>query len=357
MKIHAAIARSANDDFSIEEVDLNDPLDGQVRVKINACGICRSDLSALEGKETIQYPVVLGHEAAGTIAAVGKGVKHLKEGDSVVLSWTPACGTCPSCSRGKVHLCSGINMTTQGKGPLSQGGKGLDRFMGLGAFAEYVVVPEAMAIPIETKLQAHHACLIGCGVTTGFGAAVNTAAIRWGETVAVLGCGGVGLAAIQGARIAGAERIFAVDPIKERRQIALSVGATDALIPDDITQKIIAATSGGVDCAIECVGNTATMQDCFSMIRQGGRAVVVGLPAYTDLLSIPAIMLLAEKTLTGSIYGSTNPKVDFQKIASMGESGILQFEPLVDKTMAFSDINQGFQEMQEGRVARVVLTF
>jgi len=149
MKIHAAIARSANDDFSIEEVDLNDPLDGQVRVKINACGICRSDLSALEGKETIQYPVVLGHEAAGTIAAVGKGVKHLKEGDSVVLSWTPACGTCPSCSRGKVHLCSGINMTTQGKGPLSQGGKGLDRFMGLGAFAEYVVhLPVGLILPI-----------------------------------------------------------------------------------------------------------------------------------------------------------------------------------------------------------------
>lgn len=357
MKTQAAIARSSNDDFNIEEVDLADPNVGEVRVKIEACGICRSDLSALEGKETIQFPVVLGHEAAGVIEAVGDGVTSLKEGDSVVLSWTPACGVCPSCNRGEVHLCRGINMTTEGKGPLSQGGEGLDRFMGLGAFCEHVVVPEAMAIPISSTLEPSHSCLIGCGVTTGFGAAVNTAAIHWGESVAILGCGGVGLAAIQGARIAGAARIFAIDPIEERRRVALQVGATDAIEPSGAVEKIITATGGGVDASIECVGQTATMVDCFNLIREGGRAIVVGLPAFTELLTIPAIMLLREKILTGSIYGSSRPAVDFQKIASLGESGQLQFEPLVDKTRHFSEINEGFKEMREGKLIRVVLTF
>lgn len=357
MKTQAAIARSSNADFTIEEADLADPNVGEVRVKVNACGICRSDLSALEGKETIQFPVVLGHEASGVIEAVGEGVKSLKEGDFVVLSWTPACGLCAACKRGEVHLCRGINMTTEGKGPLSQGGEGLDRFMGLGAFCEHIVVPEAMAVPITSTLDASRTCLIGCGVTTGFGAAVNTAAIRWGETVAVLGCGGVGLAAIQGARIAGAIRIFAVDPIKERRQVALQVGATEAFEPAVAMEKILSTTGGGVDVAIECVGQTATMQDCFNMIREGGRAIVVGLPAFTELLTIPAIMLLREKVLTGSIYGSSNPSTDFQKIASLGENGQLNFEPLVDKTRHFSEINEGFKEMREGKLTRVVLTF
>ena len=357
MKINAAIARSQDADLSIEEVDLAEPGPFEIRVKLSACGICRSDLSALEGKETVQFPVVLGHEASGNVDAVGQFVTALKEGDEVVLSWTPACGRCSACRRGDVHLCIGVNMTTEGKGPLSQNGQGLDRFMGLGAFADYVVVPESMAIPIHTGLKASHSCLIGCGVTTGFGAAVNTAAVRWGESVAVLGCGGVGLAAIQGARIAGAARIFAVDPIKQRRDIALTVGATDVFHPEDIVRKIKSVTDDGVDCAIECVGNTSTMQDAFLMTRRGGRSIVVGLPAYTDSLNIPAILLLGEKTLTGSIYGSANPKVDFQKIASLGESGMLQFEPLVDKEMSFSEINQGFEDMREGRVARIVVTF
>ncbi len=178
MKTQAAIARSSNADFTIEEVDLADPKPGEVRVKVSACGICRSDLSALEGKETIQFPVVLGHEAAGVVEAVGDEVGSVKEGDTVVLSWTPACGECASCKRGEVHLCRGINMTTEGKGPLSQGGEGLDRFMGLGAFCEHVVVPEAMAVPVSTSLEPIYSCLIGCGVTTGFGAAVNSAVVR-----------------------------------------------------------------------------------------------------------------------------------------------------------------------------------
>jgi S-(hydroxymethyl)glutathione dehydrogenase/alcohol dehydrogenase len=330
---------------------------GQVRVKIRACGICRSDLSALDGKETIQYPVVLGHEAAGVIEATGQGVSDLKEGDDVVLSWTPECGQCAACIRGEVHLCAAINMTTGGEGPLSQGKTRLDRFMGLGAFSEHVVVPQAMAVPLSTTLPPEHACLIGCGVTTGFGAAANTAAIRWGESVAVFGCGGVGLAAIQGARVAGATRIIAIDPTSERREVAIRVGATEALAPDEIVKTIMGMTQGGVDCAIECVGNIDTMRDAFLATREGGRTIVVGLPAYTEMLDIPAIMLLREKKLTGSIYGSASPHVDFRKFAALGEKGQLDFKSLVDKTRPFAEINEGFAEMREGRLTRVVLTF
>lgn len=358
MKTRAAVAYQADADFVIEDVDLAEPEFAQVRVKITACGICRSDLSALEGKETIQFPVVLGHEAAGIVDALGKGVTTVKVGDAVILSWTPACGTCPACRRNDVHLCSGISMTTEGQGPLTLNGKGLDRFMGLGAFSEHVVIPESMAIPVTTQLEDTHSCLIGCGVTTGFGAAVNSAAVRWGETVAVFGCGGVGLAAIQGARVAGATHIIAIDPIVERRAVALSVGANIAIEPKAAKQTIANLTKGqGVDVAIECVGTIATMEQCFYLIREGGRAIVVGLPAYTEQLTLPAIMLLREKMLTGSIYGSCNPAVDFQKIANLGDTGQLNFAPLVDKVRPFSEINEGFSEMRIGKVTRVVLTF
>jgi len=357
MKTQAAVAHSSDGDFSIEEVELDDPKKGEVRVRMQACGICRSDLSALEGKETIQFPVVLGHEGAGTVEAVGSEVHSVKEGDQVVLSWSPACGQCAGCRRGEPHLCEAISMTTGGQGPLKLGRESLDRFMALGAFSEHVVVPEKMAVLIHTNLDATHSCLIGCGMTTGFGAAVNTAAIRWGESVAVFGCGGVGLAAVQGARVAGASTIFAVDPIAARRQAALSLGATKALEPDDAVKSIVRDSLGGTDVAIECVGNPATMLDTFNTIRAGGRAVIVGLPAYTEMLELPAIMLLREKSITGSIYGSANPAVDFQKIATLGDRGQLQFEPLVDKTRHFSEINQGFAEMREGSLVRVVLTF
>jgi len=356
LKTRSAIAFSPSAPLEIHEVDLAEPASGEVLVQMRACGICRSDLSALEGKETVEFPVVLGHEGAGVVSSVGDGVAKAKVGDEVVLSWTPACGLCAGCLRGEVHLCDKVNMTTGSQGPLSRNGRALDRFMGLGAFSEHVVVPEAMAIPIQSDLPPTHACLIGCGVTTGFGAAVNTAAIRWGESVVVLGCGGVGLAAIQGARIAGAARIIAIDPIERRRKAAMHIGATQVMAPEGAVKNILRAT-GGVDVAIECVGTPATMVDAFNVTRAGGRSIIVGLPAYTDMLELPAILLLREKSIKGSIYGSANPQVDFQKIATLADTGALLLEPLVDKTRHFTEINEGFAEMREGSLTRVVLTF
>jgi S-(hydroxymethyl)glutathione dehydrogenase/alcohol dehydrogenase len=356
LKTRSAIAFSPEAPLEIHEVDLAEPGAGEVLVEMRACGICRSDLSALEGKETVEFPVVLGHEGAGVVSSVGDDVANVKVGDEVILSWTPACGSCAGCLRGEVHLCEKVNMTTGSQGPLSMNGRALDRFMALGAFSEHVVVPETMAIPVKSDLHAKHTCLIGCGVTTGFGAAVNTAAIRWGESVVVFGCGGVGLAAIQGARIAGAVKIIAIDPIEHRREAAMHVGATEVMAPEGAVKRILQET-GGVDVAIECVGTPATMVDTFKVTRSGGRSIVVGLPAYTDTVELPAMLLLREKSITGSIYGSANPQVDFQKIASLGDKGALLFEPLVDKTRHFSEINEGFAEMREGSLTRVVLTF
>ncbi len=356
MKTQAAIVESKGADLRLQEVDLAEPGPGEVRVKVEACGICRSDLHAIEGGESVQFPAVLGHEAAGVVEALGRDVHSLFEGDRVILSWTPACGSCPPCRRGDVQLCRGLRMSTGAEGPLTWQGQGLDRFMALGAFCERVNVPAAMAIPIPGNVPATIACLIGCAVMTGFGAATKTANVRWGESVVVIGCGGVGLSAVQGARVAGAARIIAIDPIPERREAALQLGATDALDAPDAVARVIAMTDGGADAAIECVGVSQTMLDAFNAIRPGGRAVVVGLAAYADRLSLPPIMLLTEKSITGSIYGSANPAVDFPKLLALYEQGKLDLDALLSKTRPLAEVNEGIAEMREGKLTRVVLT-
>lgn len=357
MKTRAAIVEGKDRPLRIEEVDLADPAPGQVRVRIEACGICRSDLHAIDGGESVRFPAVLGHEAAGIVDGLGDGVDSLSAGDQVVLSWTPACGACPPCIRGEVQLCRRLRMSVELDGRLTWNGRGLDRFMALGAFCEYVVVPAAMAVPVGGVVPSAQACLIGCGVMTGFGAAAKTAAVRWGESVAVIGCGGVGLAAIQGARIAGAGRIFAIDPIEERRQAALAAGATEVLDVPDATQQVVTATGGGVDVAIECVGKSQAMVDSFNMIRPGGRAVVVGLASLADSFSIPPILLLTEKSIKGSIYGSANPAVDFPRLVALAVQGQLDLASLVSKTRPLDEVNEGIAEMREGKLTRVVLIF
>ena len=357
MKTRAAIGEKQGGDLRIEEVDLRDPGPGEVRVKVEACGICRSDLHAIDGGESVRFPAVLGHEGAGVVEALGPGVETLAEGDRVILSWTPACGACAPCDRGDVHLCIKLRMSADPGGPMTWDGKDLDRFMNLGAFAEHVVVPASMAIPMGPTIPAPQASLIGCGVMTGFGAAVNTADVRWGETVLVIGCGGVGLAAIQGARVAGASKIFAIDPIETRRNAALAAGATDAYDADGGIANVVAATGGGVDAAIECVGRSETMMDAFRAIRPGGRAIVVGLAKMADTLTIAPILFLTERSIKGSTYGSANPALDFPKLITLYEQGQLDLDSLVSKTRPLSEVNEGIAEMREGQVTRVVLTF
>ncbi|MFQ5510644.1 MAG: zinc-binding dehydrogenase [Candidatus Krumholzibacteriia bacterium] len=229
--------------------------------------------------------------------------------------------------------------------------------MALGAFSEYAVVPETMAIAIEGEIPAAHACLIGCAVMTGYGAATKTARVRRGETVAVIGCGGVGLAAVQGARLAGANRILAVDPIGTRREKALAVGASDAFAPGDAAGAVGAITEGGADVAIECVGRTETMQEAFAMVRPGGRAVVVGLPEFGDRLEIEPVLLLFEKSIKGSMYGSAEPLLDFPALVSLYDQGELDLGALVADTRPFAEINDAIAETRQCPAGRIVVTF
>ncbi|MDX1382762.1 MAG: zinc-binding dehydrogenase [Thermoanaerobaculia bacterium] len=357
MKTRVAIAEAIGRELTLAEADLAEPATGEVCVRMEACGVCRSDLHAIDGGEDVRFPAVLGHEGAGVVESVGPGVGTLAPGQRVVLSWTPACGACPACRRGEVHLCVGVAMSAAGAGPLTLGGQPLDRFMALGLWSDRVVVPAAMAVPVAGDAPPEEACLLGCAVTTGFGAATNAAAVRWGESVLVLGCGGVGLAAVQGARIAGAARIVAVDPLAERREAALHVGATEAIAPEEAGATVRASTDGGVDAAIECVGSTATILEAFRLVRPGGRAVVVGLPELSATVEVPALMLLTERTLTGSIYGSSNPAIDFPKLIDLRDRGRLDLAALVGRTRPFAEVNDAIEDTRQGRHTRVVLTF
>lgn len=357
MKARAAILHKKATPLVLDEVEVSDPGPGKVRVKMEACGICRSDLHVIDTGEGVSLPCALGHEASGVVESVGAGVRQVKEGDRVILAWTPACGKCAQCVRGNTQLCQKLAMSTGKSGPLSFNGKPVDSFIGLGAFCEYTVVSESMVIPSQSDLPPTHSCLIGCAVMTGFGAAANTAQVRWGETVAVIGAGGVGLSAVMGARVAGAREIYAIDPIEERREAALKAGATKALDPAAATGTIMKETAGGVDVAIECVGRSQTMQNAFFLIRPGGRAILVGLASFADQLQLPAVMFLTEKAVKGSSYGSANPARDFPYLESLAAQERINLGLLVGKTRPFGEINEGIAEMREGKLTRVVMTF
>lgn len=359
METRAAIIEHAGGPLRIETVELAAPAAGEVRVRMAACGICRSDLHAIDGGEDVRFPAVLGHEGAGVVDAVGPGVTHVTPDDFVVLSWTPACGACPPCRRGEVHLCQGVRMSAGTDGPLRWGERGLDRFMRLGAFSEHVIVPERMAVPVPPRLPATEACLIGCGVMTGFGAATHTAAVRAGECVVVFGCGSVGLAAIQGARIAGAGQIIAVDPMADRRALAQRLGATAVLDPDGAGAHILGLTEDGVDVALECVGKPDVMVTAYSVLRPGGRAVVVGLPDLSATVEFAAVALLTERSIGGSMYGSATPARDFPHLVHLCAQGTLDLASLVGCVRPFTttDVNAGIADMRAGTYARVVLTF
>mgnify|MGYP000232681444 CR=1 FL=1 len=362
MKTQAAIAHASNKPFVIEEVELCDPKEGEVRVKISACGICRSDLSALEGKETVEFPVVLGHEAAGTIEAVGNGVSTLKEGDTVVLSWTPACGTCPACIRGQVHLCAGINMTTGSQGPLSLGGVTLDRFMGLGAFCEHVVVPQKMAVNVQSNLLPEHTCLIGCGVTTGMGAVMNTAKVEAGATVAIFGLGGIGLSAVIGAAMASASRIIAIDVNESKFELARKLGATDCINPKafnkPIQEVIVELTDGGVDYSFECIGNVDVMRSALECCHKGwGESVIIGVAGAGQEISTRPFQLVTGRVWRGTAFGGVKGRSELPGIVEDYLAGKFALSDFITHTMPLGDINTAFDLMHEGKSIRSVIHF
>lgn len=358
VRARAAVAHARGEPLRIEEITVADPGPGEVRVRIVACGICASDLHVWRTGEGVGFPAVLGHEASGVVETTGPGVTEVSEGQGVVLAWIPRCGTCRACRANRAHLCAAMR-TDANDGSLRLGGETLGRYMSVSGLSERVVVGERSAIPVPDSLSLRSVCPVGCGVTTGFGAAVITGAVRWGESVAVFGCGGVGLSAIQGARIAGAGRIIAVDPKPARLELARSLGATDALSPEngDPVQAIHALTEGGVDLAIESVGSAAVVRQAFDAIAPGGRAVAVGLTSFSEEVSIPLVSLLLDKSLHGSIHGSADPARDFPKLFALAARGELQLEAMAGPDYPLEQVNDAFEALASGRAVRPRVVF
>lgn len=353
VRVRAAVVDEPGALPRIEEVVVRPPREGEVRVRVAACGICASDLHVWRTGEGIQFPAVLGHEAAGVIEALGPGVEHLVEGERVVLSWVPRCGRCRACLAGRFHVCAAIR-TDANDGSLSRGDRALGRYMSVSGLSERVVVAASSVVPVPDALPLRLACLIGCGVTTGLGAAMLSGEAGQGESVAVFGCGGVGLSAIQGARIAEAAIRIAVDPNQARLALAEGLGATHLLSVTgaEAVAAIRELTEGGVDLAIESVGSAAVAREAFDALAPGGRAVVVGLTGFDAEVRIPMVALLLDKTLRGSIHGSADPQRDFPRFFDFAMAGELRLEEMSGPDFPLDRVADAFEALASGSAVR-----
>jgi S-(hydroxymethyl)glutathione dehydrogenase / alcohol dehydrogenase len=357
--IEAAVLRERDGSLRVETLELPPPGPGRVRVKLAAAGVCHSDLSLANGTLRQQFPVVLGHEGAGTVIALGADVTGLAIGDPVVLNWSPSCGLCWFCLAGEPYLCE--HSADGSVTPYATVG-GIPVYAGLGtaAFATETVVGANACIKLPADVPLKEAALLGCAVLTGVGAVTNSARVQPGQSVVIIGLGGVGLAALQGARIAGASVIVAVDPAEGKHELAKKLGATHTLTPSDTLAKEIRALTGGrgADHAIECVGRSATIRSAYSVVRRGGRATIVGLGAITDTFTLNALeVAYFAKTLAGCMYGSSNPAVDVPKLLELHRSGRLDLRSLVSEQRPLSEVDDAFADLRSGTAARTLITF
>ena len=358
----AVVAHAVNE-FSVVNVTLDKPKIGEVLVKMKATGICHSDLSIINGTIRWKLPSVLGHEGAGIVEEVGEGVSNVKPGDHVVLSFVPNCGNCYFCDHHEPHLCA-MNKPhgglIDGTSRVKLDGKEITVMSFLGNMAEYCVVPSACVVAIDKSHDFKAAALVGCGVTTGVGAAIKTAEVKPGSTVAVFGCGGVGLNVIQGARIAGAAKIIAVDLSVERMELARSFGATDVIDPKlDAFKQVLDMTNGiGVDYAFEVVGMGKLVEACFKATRMGGMTVLVGVGRADDRFSFNAMIVpFTAKTIRGCMYGSANFKVDFPMYLDLYRQKKLDLDRLVTRTYSIDEAPQAFADLEKGVNARGVIVY
>ncbi len=359
----ALLEKPQSDLVVVDDVDIAEPEPGQILVRISHCGVCHSDLHVIDSGGGRQLPVVLGHEAGGTVESVGAGVAQVAAGDKVILTLRPVCGRCYFCSRGEPTLCRGLGgrggAGQRGTSHLSRSGQPVYPGVGLGAFAERVIasVHAAVKVPDDTPLDV--ACVIGCAVQTGVGAVVNTAKVEPGDTVVVQGLGGVGISIIQGARLAGASQIIAVDPVEERREASLGFGATATIDPtaDEVVPKVQELTGIGADVAFDAVGMSQLIETGIMATRPGGTTVCVGVPRPDDAITIrPAVMFaLGEKKLKGCFLGSSNPNREFPRLLALWRAGRLDLEGMVTKQRPLDEINEAFADMKAGRGIRTVL--
>ncbi|RFU86141.1 Zn-dependent alcohol dehydrogenase [Streptomyces triticagri] len=329
---------------------------GKVRIRVRATGLCHSDLSAMNGVLPQPAPFVPGHEGAGEILDVGDGVTSLKQGDRVLMCWLPSCGECPSCLRGQTQLCLAGFMNA-GVPNFKRSGGDVFGFAGTGTFAEEVVVDAACAVPIPDDVPFDIAALIGCGVTTGLGAAVNTADVEAGSSVAVIGCGGVGISAIQGARLKGAAQIVAVDPVESRREAALRFGATEAVAPDaldDAKQRITAGE--GFDYVFEVVGKSATARVAYDTTRRGGTLCIVGAGALDDFLQLNMFELFFdEKRILPSMYGGGDVLGSYRRSIALWRAGRIDLAGLITHRVQLPEINEALDQMRTGVALRTCI--
>lgn len=347
----------------LAEVDLAPPGADEMLVRIDAAGLCHSDLSVINGNRPRPMPMALGHEAVATVIEPGAiAAQHFAPGDRVVLSFLPLCGHCPSCHSGEGYLC-GNGAATNGKGTLlggerrlSEAGKPVQHHLGASAFATHAVVDRRSAVKIDSDIPVEIAALFGCAVLTGAGAVLNGGALRAGESVVVYGLGGVGLAALMAAIAGGAHPVVAIDPMAEKRALALELGAAAALHPDDAEEAAIAAIGKRPDLVIETVGKAPVLAKAYGLARRGGRIVTVGLPNPSDMLSIPAVSLVGDgKTLMGSYMGSAIPSRDIPRYIALWRAGRMPVEKLLSSVSPISDINALFDRLASGAAIRQVV--
>ena len=359
--MRAAVLREVNRPLTVEEVEIDRPMAEEVLIRTRASGVCHSDLHFVEGSYDHPLPVVLGHEAAGVVEAVGDSVTYVAPGDTVITCLSVFCGRCEMCLAGRPVLCSREGLT-RGKGEapkLTASGERVHQFLRLSSFAEQMLVHQNAVVKVDDGTPFEQLALIGCGVTTGLGSVLNTAQVRPGSTVAVIGCGGVGLSAVQGARIAGALRIIAVDTLQTKLATALSFGATDVVdaSSSDPVERVRAITGGGVDYSFEALGNKRTAEQAFEMLRSGGTATVVGMIPEGTKIELEGSAFLDEKRIQGSNMGSNRFRTDMPRYIELYRQGRLRLDEMVTQTMGLDEINRALQEMKGGSVNRSVIVF
>ncbi|MFE4593416.1 zinc-binding dehydrogenase [Streptomyces laurentii] len=358
--IRAAVLPAVGSPLEITGIELPAPGPGQVRVRLAAAGVCHSDLSLSDGTLRVPVPAVLGHEGAGTVVAVGEGVTHVAPGDDVVLNWAPSCETCHPCSLGEVWLCLDALSGAAAVHARTEDGTALHPGLNVAAFAEETVVAAGCVLPAPEGVPLTDAALLGCAVLTGWGAVHHSARVRAGETVAVFGVGGVGLATLQAARAAGAAAIVAVDVSPEKEALARAAGATEYVVASDTTAKDIRRLTGGhgVDVAVECVGRAVTIRTAWESTRRGGRTTVVGIGGKDQRVSFNALEIFHwGRTLSGCVYGNSDPARDLPVLAEHIRAGRLDPGALVTDRITLDDIPAAFDALRAGKGGRALVVF
>ncbi|MCA0914422.1 S-(hydroxymethyl)glutathione dehydrogenase/class III alcohol dehydrogenase [Marinobacter hydrocarbonoclasticus] len=369
MKSKAAIAWGPGQPLSVEEVDVMPPKAGEVRVKVIATGVCHTDAFTLSGEDPEgNFPAILGHEGGGIVEAIGEGVTSVAVGDHVIPLYTPECGECKFCLSGKTNLCGKIR-ETQGKGLMPDGtsrfykdGQPIYHYMGCSTFSEYTVLPEISLAKVNKEAPLEEVCLLGCGVTTGMGAVMNTAKVEEGATVAIFGLGGIGLSAIIGATMAKASRIIVIDINNSKFDLARQLGATDCINPKDydkpIQEVIVELTDGGVDYSFECIGNVDVMRSALECCHKGwGESVIIGVAGAGQEISTRPFQLVTGRVWRGSAFGGVKGRSELPGIVERYLQGEFKLNDFITHTMGLDEINEAFELMHEGKSIRSVIHF